>query len=84
MSEDFQRCNDIYAAFVERGLGIVAAGGLLGAITSRTGFFQSTFKAWRETTLLKHAKPVVAADLGEGVLDAALVETAAYCLEKTR
>jgi len=84
MAEDFSRCNDIYAAFVEKGLGLMVAGGLLGAITSRTGFFQSTFKAWRETTLLGNAKPVVAADLGEGVLDAAMVETAAYCLEKTR
>jgi hypothetical protein len=82
MSEDYPRCNDIYAAFVELGLDIMAAGGVLGAITSRTGFFQSTFKAWRETTLLKNAKPIVAADLGEGVLDTAMVETAAYCLEK--
>ena len=72
---------DIYAAFVERGLGILRPGGMLGAITSRTGFFLSSFRRWREEVLLREAKPTVFADLGYGVLDAAMVETAAYCLE---
>ncbi len=54
---------------------------MLGAITPRPGFFLSTFQAWREEILLKKARPVVVADLGCGVLDA-MVETAAYCLEK--
>ena len=71
--------NDLYAAFVERFLGMLAAGGMLGTITSRTGFFLSTFQKWREEILLKEARPVVFADLGFGVLDA-MVETAAYCL----
>ena len=31
--------NDLYAAFVERGLELLGEGGYLGAITSRTGFF---------------------------------------------
>lgn len=31
---------------------------------------------------MKQAPPVVFADLGYGVLDSAMVETAAYCLEK--
>lgn len=31
--------NDLYAAFVERGLELLEPRGLLGAITSRTGFF---------------------------------------------
>jgi hypothetical protein len=31
--------------------------------------------------LLKEAPPVVFADLGFGVLDSAMVEVAAYCLE---
>ena len=31
--------NDVYAAFVEWGLQLLYAGGMLGAITSRTGFF---------------------------------------------
>jgi hypothetical protein len=76
--------NDIYAAFVERGIGLLHPHGLLGAITSRTGFFLSSFQKWREEILLKNAAPVVFADLGYGVMDAAMVEAAAYCLEKVR
>ncbi len=83
---DFERSypktkNDVYAAFVERGIELLAARGRLGAITSRTGFFLSSFQKWREEVLLKRAPPAVFADLGYGVLDSAMVETAAYCLE---
>lgn len=74
--------NDLYAAFVERGIELLHDGGLLGAITSRTGFFLSSFQKWREDVLLAEAPPVVFADLGYGVLDGAMVEVAAYCLEK--
>jgi hypothetical protein len=76
--------NDIYAAFVERGIELLHSRGMLGAITSRTGFFLATFQKWREEILLKQAPPVVFADLGFGVLDSAMVEVAAYCLEKDR
>jgi hypothetical protein len=76
--------NDVYAAFVERGIELLHSHGLLGAITSRTGFFLSSFQKWREEILLKEAPPVVFADLGYGVLDSAMVEVAAYCLEKDR
>jgi hypothetical protein len=76
--------NDVYAAFVERGIQLLHPHGLLGAITSRTGFFLSSFQKWREEILLKEAPPVVFADLGYGVLDSAMVEVAAYCLEKHR
>ncbi len=75
--------NDILAAFVERGVQVLHIGGLLGAVTSRTGFFLSSFQSWREDFLLKEAPPVVFADLGYGVMDAAMVEAAAYCLQKT-
>lgn len=74
--------NDVYAAFVECGLARLLPGGLLGAITSRTGFFLTSFKRWREEILLRDAEPTVFADLGYGVLDTAMVETAAYCLRK--
>ena len=76
--------NDVYAAFVERGLDLLHPGGRLGAITSRTGFFLSSFTKWREEILLKEAKPTVFADLGYGVMDSAMVEAAAYCLEVRR
>ena len=75
--------NDIFAAFVERGIQLLRSGGLLGAITSRTGFFLSSFQKWREEILLKEAPPIVFADLGYGVMDAAMVEAAAYCLQRT-
>jgi hypothetical protein len=75
--------NDLYAAFVERGVQLSHKRGRLGAITSRTGFFLSSFQRWREEILLKEASPVVFADLGSGVLDGAMVEVAAYCLEVT-
>jgi hypothetical protein len=83
--------NDLYAAFVERGLELLrppsteigTRGGYLGAITSRTGFFLSSFQTWREEILLEEAQMIAMADLGYGVLDTAMVETAAYVLEKT-
>jgi hypothetical protein len=76
--------NDVYAAFVERGIELLGSHSLLGAITSRTGFFLSSFQKWREGVLLDCAPPIVAADLGGGVLDDAEVEVAAYVLERTR
>lgn len=84
--KDFEKAyprtkNDIYAAFVDRGVELLAPHGRVGAITSRTGFFLSSFAAWRDG-LLKESPPVVFADLGLGVMDAALVEAAAYCLER--
>jgi hypothetical protein len=73
---------DVYAAFVERGVSLTLPDGLLGAITPRTGFFLSSFSAWRENILLGSARPTVMADLGHGVMDGAMVEAAAYCLER--
>lgn len=73
--------NDVYAAFVERGIELLLPCGMLGAITSRTGFFLSSFQKWREQVILEDAPPLVFADLGQGVLDA-MVEVAAYCLVK--
>ena len=72
--------NDIYAAFVERGVQLLHPDGLLGAITSRTGFFLSSFQRWREEFLFVEAPPFVFADLGQGVLEGAMVEVAAYAL----
>lgn len=74
--------NDMYAAFVERGLELLLSAGLVGAITSRTGFFVSTFQKWRENVLLGNSSLTLCLDLGIGVLDTAMVETAAYCLQR--
>jgi len=74
--------NDLLAVFVERGLQLMRVGGQIGAITSRTCFFLSSFQHWREEILLDSAPPVLLADLGHGVMDDAMVEAAAYVLEK--
>lgn len=76
--------NDLLAACVERGIGWLYPGGFLGAITSRTAFFLTSFRNWRQGVVLGDAKPIVVADLGHGVMDAAMVEAAAYILEKGR
>jgi hypothetical protein len=74
--------NDLLAVFVERGLELLRPGGRIGAITSRTCFFLSSFQKWREQVVLGIAQPEVMADLGHGVMDDAMVEAAAYCLVK--
>ncbi len=73
---------DLLCIFVERGLSLLGKGGLLGAITSRACLFLSSFQAWREHVLLGRALPVAMADLGHGVMDDAMVEAAAYVLER--
>lgn len=74
--------NDLLAIFVERGLDLMRAGGRLGAITSRTCFFLPTYEKWRAEVILGEAQLGCFADLGLGVMDDALVEAAAYTLEK--
>jgi hypothetical protein len=74
--------NDLLAIMVERGLELLRSGGRIGAITSRTCFFLSDFKKWREHVLLGLTTPEAFADLGVGVMDDAAVEAAAYVLEK--
>lgn len=73
---------DILAAFVERGGEMLHPSGRLGAITSRTCFFLSSYTKWREEVVLKAFEPKLLVDLGHGVMDEALVEAAAYVLQK--
>ena len=75
--------NDILGAFVERFLNRLYDKGRLGAITSRTCFFLTTFTDWRRNVILKQSAVRVIADLGQGVMDDAMVEAAAYVLERT-
>ncbi|WP_206677662.1 Eco57I restriction-modification methylase domain-containing protein [Tabrizicola fusiformis] len=74
--------NDLLAVFVERGLELMRTSARIGAITSRTCFFLSSFQSWRENVVLGTAKPEAMADMGHGVMDDAMVEAAAYVLEK--
>tara|TARA_R110001583_G_scaffold95421_1_gene239247 strand:+ start:9782 stop:11845 length:2064 start_codon:yes stop_codon:yes gene_type:complete len=73
--------NDILGAFVERGVDISGNRALLGAITSRACFYLKSFKAWRENVALSKTETKLFLDLGQGVMDAAMVEAAAYVLE---
>jgi hypothetical protein len=75
--------NDILGAFVERFLHRLYEKGRLGAITSRTCFFLTSFKDWRRNVVLKESAVRAIADLGQGVMDDAMVEAAAYVLEST-
>ncbi|MHB1308129.1 MAG: BREX-1 system adenine-specific DNA-methyltransferase PglX [Limisphaerales bacterium] len=75
--------NDILSAFVDSFAQRLASDGLLGAVTSRTCFFLLSFEKWRKGVVLAMTKPVVLADLGQGVMDAAMVEAAAYVLQKS-
>ena len=69
---------DIYAAFVQRGLELLNEHGYLGAITSRTGFFLTSFEGWRSQLVLPRTVALI--DLGIGVMHDAMVEAAAYVL----
>jgi hypothetical protein len=73
---------DLDASFVRRGVMLLGSDGFLGAIINRTQFFKPTLGDWREDVLLGRTNFVVAADLGYGVLDTALVEAASYVLRK--
>jgi hypothetical protein len=75
--------NDLLGAFVEQFLQRLHPHGKLGAITSRTCFFLSSFRKWRLNVVLKEHAVRAIADLGQGVMDDAMVESAAYVIERT-
>jgi hypothetical protein len=68
--------NDLYAMFLVRLAEMLRAGGRIGAITSRSWIGMPRLAKFREHALGSRLAPLVVADLGFGVLNAA-VETAA-------
>jgi hypothetical protein len=72
--------NDIYACFVQRAVELLGSGGFVGVLSSRLGFFLEGLEEWRARFLGEGAALCTFLDLGYGVLDDALVETAAYVL----
>ena len=72
---------DILQAFMERLLCLSQLGGMVGTLSARTGFFLGDSKHWRSNVVFRN-KLELFADLGLGVLDDALVEVAAYTIEK--
>lgn len=76
--------NDILTVFIERSIQLLRKQGYVGAITARTCFFLSSLEQWRERVVLENSSVVALADLGHGVMDDALVDAAAYILEKSK
>ena len=72
---------DIFQCFVERAIQFVKARGMVGVLSARTGFFMGDSESWR-TEVLWRNQLVLFADLGLGVLDDALVEAAAYVIQR--
>ncbi len=68
--------HEIYCCFFQRALGVCAEGGTCGSLTSRAFLTFSTFSAFRRMVLFER-QVCCLADLGRGVLDGAVVETAA-------
>jgi hypothetical protein len=76
--------NDVYGAFVSRANSLLKTNGSFGAITNRTGFFTAGYETWRSKVLFSGISSLrLFVDLGSGVLDSALVETAAYCCDRS-
>ena len=69
---------DLYAAFVARGIELLRDDGYLGAITSRSGFFLTSFEEWRGQLVIPRLQALL--DLGLGVMHDAMVEASAYVL----
>lgn len=75
---------NLLAAFVGRGLELAEEQvGTCAAITSRGGLITKTFEDWRRDVLLAN-RFVALADLGEGVMEDARVEAAAYVLTRAQ
>lgn len=63
---------ELYAAFIDRALEL-APSGLVGCLSSRTGYFLTSLERWRRESLLGAQRgATLFLDLGEGVLDAAV------------
>lgn len=77
-------CQDIFAAFVERGITAAPRSGFVGVISTEAGFFRRTLEAWRRRVLLERSTMGVMAHLGGHVLDGATVRTATYVLQTPR
>lgn len=74
---------DILSAFIERCVPLLTSNGLLGAITNRLIIVKDLLEQWRSDYILgQHSVMELFGDLGYGVLDEAVVEAAAYTLQR--
>jgi type I restriction-modification system DNA methylase subunit len=73
--------NNIYAAFIDRATQLVENEGYVGALVSSSFTTNTTFKKLRTEILLKRNPLLLMLDLGSGILDDAMVETAALVVK---
>lgn len=71
---------EIIGMFILRMLRLLNPHGYVGAISSRTVFFQDSTAKWRKEVLYTNTSMPVFLDLGPNVMDNALVESAAYVI----
>ena len=69
---------EMYAQFINRGMSLLTAEGVLGAVSSRSFLMISRLERYRTRLVVPHIAYI--ADLGAGVMDDAFVEAAAYVL----
>jgi hypothetical protein len=74
--------NDLFSMFMDRSIALMKTGGITGALTPRTWLQNNSYSSLRGH-LLSNCHLQATADLGFGVLDTALVETAASVFQKT-
>jgi hypothetical protein len=73
---------EIDAAFVDRGVHLLAADGKTGVIANRTQLFKGVLEQWRVRNFRTDSHIDALVDLGYGVLDGAVVEAAAFALSR--
>lgn len=73
---------EMYASSASRGLNLLNSNGLVGSISSRAFLTVNRLQAWRENELIEHLDVIL--DLGHGVMDSAMVESAAYTIRKDK
>ncbi|MGQ7848554.1 BREX-1 system adenine-specific DNA-methyltransferase PglX [Granulosicoccus sp. 3-233] len=76
--------DELGSSFYTRALNIVVPNGLFGAISSRTCFYLYSLAEWRRKFCLGESQIVFMADLGEGILDDAMNETACYVVRNEK
>jgi hypothetical protein len=71
---------DLATAFVTRATQLCEKGASVGVISTRIPLFTISFESWRKNLFVENGNLLLMADLGGGILDGAMVETAAYCV----
>ena len=75
---------EIHTAFLQRSIEITLSNGFVGVLCSRTFLTISSAQALRQNILLLRGSILFLADLGNGVLDTAVVETCALVFSRIR